>query len=224
MDIYIEPVLPAPRLVVFGASPVAQALVRLGKALGYTVDAVDPDADRATFPEADRVLASAQAGAAGPWVCAVVATMGQWDEDGVRAALALAPPAAYVGVVASRTRFGQIRDVLVAGGTPADVLARLTNPAGVDIGAQLPEEIALSVLAQIIQVRHAVPREPAATPPVTEAIDPICGMTVVIATARHTAEFEGRTFYFCAAGCRERFLREPERYAAAGSSGGGGMA
>ncbi len=229
VDIYIEPVLPAPRLVVFGASPVAQALVRLGTALGYAVDAVDPDADRARFPEADRVFTQGDAaplrpksGAPGAWLGAVVATMGQWDEDGVRAAVALEP--AYLGVVASRTRFAEIRDALLAGGSSADALGRILNPAGVDIGAHLPEEIALSVLAQIVQLRNAeqtpAPPPTKTSPPAEEAVDPICGMTVVVATARHTAEFGGRTFYFCCGGCREKFLREPQRYATAGASGG----
>jgi xanthine dehydrogenase accessory factor len=144
--------------------------------------------------------------------------MGQWDEDGVRAAVSLEP--AYLGVVASRTRFAQIRDALLAGGSAPDPLARITNPAGVNIGAQLPEEIALSVLAEIVQRRRAAPSAPP-PPALIEALDPICGMTVAIATARHTAEFGGRTFYFCCGGCRERFLREPERFATAATSEGG---
>ena len=226
VDIYIEPVLPVPRLVVFGVSPVAQSLVRLGKALDYAVDAVDPAADRATFPEADRVFTQVDAapvrgkpGVPGPWLCAVVATMGQWDEDAVRAAFALDP--VYLGVVASGIRFAQIRDSLVAGGIKAEALGRITSPAGLDIGAQLPEEIALSVLAEIVQVRRAA-RAPLSAAvaqsaaSADEALDPVCGMTVVIATARHRAEFAGRSYYFCCGGCRERFLKEPHAYVTAG--------
>jgi xanthine dehydrogenase accessory factor len=220
VDIYIQPVLPAPRLIVFGASPVGQALVRLGKAMGYSVDAVDPGADRASFPEADRVVTQAgkMDGGGGAFVCAVVATMGHWDEEALAAALALAPRPAYLGIVASRTRFAQIRATL---GNMSDSLADVRNPAGLDLGAQLPEEIALSVFAEIVQVRcaqrptAAAPAEARATAPITEALDPICGMTVSVATARHTAEFDGRTFYFCCGGCRAQFLKEPARYAAA---------
>ena len=226
VDIYIEPVLPAPRLVVFGASPIAQALVRLGKAFGYAADAVDPDADRAAFPEADRVFTQGDApalkpkpGVPGPWTCAVVATMGQWDEDAVRAAVALEP--AYLSVVASRARFAEIRDALLAGGSSAHALERIINPAGVNISAYLPEEIALSVLAQIVQVRNTAPGQAPApvAAPAESAIDPICGMSVVVATAKHTAEYAGRAYYFCCAGCREKFMREPQRYVAAGASG-----
>jgi len=158
-------------------------------------------------------------------VCAVVATMGQWDEDGVRAAVALDP--AYLGVVASQTRFAQIRDALITGGIAAEALGRIRNPAGLDIGAQLPEEIALSVLAEIVQVRHAAqlelsPAEASGSTAADEALDPICGMTVAIATARHRAEFGGRTYYFCCGGCREQFLKEPLRYATAHTAGGAG--
>ncbi len=220
VDIYIEPVLPAPRLVVFGDSPTTRGLARLGKALGYTVDAVDPSADSTTFPEADRVFSQIddaalrqKSGPAGPWLCAVVATLGQWDEDGIRAALALKP--AYLGVVASRTRFAVIRETLQASGISEEALATIRNPAGLDIGAEAPEEVALSVLAEIVRVRHAA--QPAIAPVVsseaaTEAIDPVCGMSVVIGTARHKAEFGGRTYYFCCGGCKERFVSDPQRY------------
>jgi xanthine dehydrogenase accessory factor len=220
VDIYIEPVLPAPRLVVFGASPVGRALARLGKALGYAVDAADPSADPTTFPEADRVFSQLEAaplrqtsGTAGPWLCAVVATMGQWDEDGIRAALALEPE--YLGVVASRTRFAGIRQTLQASGIAEETLAWIRNPAGLDIGAELVEEVALSVLAEIVRVRRTA--RPAILPVVgggaaDEALDPVCGMSVIIATARHQAEFGGRTYCFCCGGCRERFLSEPHRY------------
>jgi xanthine dehydrogenase accessory factor len=156
--------------------------------------------------------------------------MGQWDEDAVRAALALGAP--YLGVVASQKRFAQIRESLTADGVALDALTLIRNPAGLDIGAQLPEEIALSVLAQIVQVNNAaaqtaapkpapaLPMHQAPASPIQHAIDPICGMTVTIATARHTAEFEGRAYYFCCGGCRETFLREPARHAAATARGG----
>jgi xanthine dehydrogenase accessory factor len=231
LDIFIEPVMPAPRLIVFGVSPIARALVRLGKSLGYTVYAADPAADAETFPEADRIFAapeahlqSTQSDAPRPWLSAVVATMGQWDEDGVRAALALTPD--YIGVVASRTRYAQIRELLQHDSIAESVLGAIRNPAGLNIAAERPEEIALSILAEIVRVRNQAPAKPlpvmSAPAQHEQAIDPICGMTVNIATARHRAEWDGRTWYFCAASCRERFLREPQRYAAATASGSAG--
>ena len=222
VDIYIEPQLPAPRLVVLGLSPVAQALTRVARAMGYSVDAVDPGADRATFPEADRVFTSLdepslrQRPAAGVTLSAVIATMGDDDEAALRAALALEP--AYLGLVASRRRFAAIRETLLAAGVPAAVLDRVKSPAGLDIGAHAPAEIAVSIMAEIVQRVHATSEAPRTRSlPVApgEARDPVCGMMVAVATARHTASHGGRTYYFCCGGCRERFLANPESYAAA---------
>jgi xanthine dehydrogenase accessory factor len=219
VEIYLEPVLPAPRLVVFGVSPTARALVRLGKAMGYSVVAVDPAAEPDLFPEADQVVTDLgraprlYAPSKGPRF-AVVATLGERDEAAIRDALALAP--AYLGVVASRKRFAQMRETLLDGGVTAAALDTIRSPAGMKIGAERPEEIALSVLAEIVELQHAVPamekEAETASDETAEAIDPICGMTVTIANARHTAEHGGRTWHFCCGGCRERFLASPDRY------------
>ena len=222
VDIYLEPVLPAPQLLVFGVSPTAQALARLGKVMGYAVDVVDPDADRASFPDADRIVAAvtAQDFAGRPAshksrLFAVVATLGQHDEESTFAALGLEP--AYLGVVASRKRFAQIRETVAARGATARALDGIANPAGIDIGARAPEEVALSILAEIVRVRRTA-GERAATEAIPghathEERDPVCGMTVVVETARHRAEHGGRSYYFCCGGCRERFLAAPDRYA-----------
>ena len=115
VDIYLEPVLPRARFLVFGVSPVARALARLAAAMGFAVDAVDPDADRSMFPDAERVWPSlpASEGPRDARPFAVVATMGERDEDALLAALA--SDAAYLGVVASGKRFAQIRDTVERG-------------------------------------------------------------------------------------------------------------
>ncbi len=221
VDIYLEPVLPAPRLLLFGVSPTVQALARLGKVMGYWVAVVDPDVDRASFPDADRLVETlsiedlarrppSQKGR----LFAVVATLGQHDEDSTLAALGVEP--AYLGVVASRKRFAQIRETLVGRGASAQALDSITNPAGIDIGARTPEEVALSILAEIVSARRAAGEQAAdvSTPPgsAREDRDPVCGMTVVVETARHRTEHAGRTYYFCCGGCRNSFLAAPERY------------
>jgi xanthine dehydrogenase accessory factor len=129
----------------------------------------------------------------------------------------LATDAGYVSLVASRRRAGVIVERLRHRGVSADRLSRLHAPAGLDIGAATPAEIAVSILAEIIQHhRTAKPAEPeevlvsAAVP--TAATDPICGMLVEIATARHRSEFEGRAVYFCCRPCKDRFDEAPERY------------
>jgi xanthine dehydrogenase accessory factor len=222
VEIHIQPVLPPPRLIVYGLSPTARALVRLGKAMGYTVSVVDPAAEAADFPEADavftdpRAVPSFAASGSSPSVStfAVVATQGQWDEEATAAALALRP--GYLGVMASAKRFGEMRAFLADQATQAE-MAAIRNPAGLDLGAQLPEEIALSILAQIVEKR----RETRGEMPSRQADDareerderdPVCGMMVAVAGAAHSVEHGGRTYFFCCGGCRQRFIAAPERY------------
>ena len=222
VDIYLEPVLPPPRLLLFGLSPVVRALAQLGKALGYSVDVADPDAQLAALPGVDRVHTDLAAPAlraqgASP-LYAVVATMGENDEDALAAALAARP--AYLGVVASRKRFALLRETLLGRGIAAPLLDAIRSPAGLDLGARQPEEVALSILAEVVQVRRAAaaaaPQELLLVKPAEEeAIDPICGMTVVIAGARHRAEHHGTAVYFCNPRCREKFLADPARWLAA---------
>jgi xanthine dehydrogenase accessory factor len=214
VDLYVEPVLPVPCVVVFGTTPAARTVVRIAHAIGYRVDVVDPEADGADFPEATRVIpeASPDAIPQGAWV--LVATMDERDLDAIAAVAPLNP--AYLGVIASRERFAELRDALAARGVPRTVLDAITAPAGLDIGAKTPEEIALSVMAQIVERRRrAAPTKEA--PPLEaprEAIDPVCGMTVAVAGARHFGEVKGRMYYFCCAGCRTKFLADPARYPA----------
>jgi xanthine dehydrogenase accessory factor len=181
VEIYVEPVLPAPRLAIFGATPAADALARIGEAMGWRVER----------------------GGAIKDAYVLIATMGDDDLQALQDVLAAEP--AYVGVIASRKRFEHVRETLAACGVPCAALERVHAPAGLDIGARTPEEIALSVLAQIVQKRReTVPVE------LEEALDPICGMKVAVKTARHTAQVKGKNYYFCCAGCRSRFLQKEE--------------
>jgi xanthine dehydrogenase accessory factor len=228
VDIYVEPVAPPPRFLIFGLSPVARSLARLAKAMGYSVDAADPEADRAAYPDADHLWTDLGAIGLPPGArpLAVVATMGERDEDAVEAAIAAQP--AYLGVVASSKRFAEMRETLAARGVSSAGLARVKNPAGLDIGAQTPEEIAVSILAEVVQARRFEARETTALPTAAtlrasatpaEALDPVCGMTVSVDTAKHKAELLGRTWYFCCNGCREKFVAAPEKFGAAAGSG-----
>jgi xanthine dehydrogenase accessory factor len=206
VDIYLEPVLPSPLLRLYGDSPAARALAQLGKAMGYRVETPDATAAPGTCDSANLFV--------------VVATMGENDEETIAAALAARP--AYVAVVASRKRFVQLRETLIGRGIAAQELDAIRSPAGLDIGARQPEEVALSILAEIVQLRRAhAEARPAESPraAATDAIDPVCGMTVVVATARHRAEHGGRAFYFCNPRCREKFLADPTRYLEAAAAG-----
>ncbi len=219
VDIYLEPILPAPRLLLFGLSPVVRALAQLGKGLGYAVDVVDRHAAPGAIEGADRTFSNlsapelqAPSGEAATRLFAVVATMGEDDEASVAAALAARP--SYLGVVASRTRFAQLREALLSRGVTAAALERVKSPAGLDLGARLPEEVALSILAEVVQLLRLRADTASAEPvPVErEELDPVCGMTVVVATARHVGEHAGQTYYFCNPRCREKFLAAPQTY------------
>jgi xanthine dehydrogenase accessory factor len=124
--------------------------------------------------------------------------------------------------VASRTRGAAVRAWLEERGVPG--VATIRNPAGLDLGARTPPEVALSILAEIVQAHPSGGREAATTPaaaskvvapsPAATAIDPVCGMSVAVAGARHTAEVDGVSYYFCCANCRSKFLRDPQAYRA----------
>jgi xanthine dehydrogenase accessory factor len=159
----------------------------------------------------------------------VVATQGVWDEEAL--ASALRREASYVGLVASPTRSAVVRTWLQEENGMADErLAALRAPAGLDLGAETPEEIALSILAELVQVRRGRAPYVASPGPATVAagqsatpdegpavddivlLDPVCGMTVDRAHARHLAEHDGVVYAFCSVGCRTAFIKEPDAY------------
>lgn len=212
LHVLVEPFLPKIELAVIGTTPVAQALARLARVLDFEVWACDPEADMQSFPDAQRLAPSLEALA--PQLTArgyvVVATMNSYDEDAVAAVLD--SPVAYVGLVASQRRFAVVLETLRGRGISDERLARLHRPKGLPGSTPLrPAEIAFSVLAELIETRRqGIGREmetsaETAAPARAEAIDPICGMTVDIATARHTSERDGQTYYFCCAGCKRQF-------------------
>jgi xanthine dehydrogenase accessory factor len=241
LEIYVEPHLPAPLLWIAGTTPIAGALATLGAASGWRVSVFDPVATADAFPAAERVSQETALGRVDPEASPflVVATQGVWDEEALAAGLRR--NASYVGLVASPTRANVVRAWLRDETALADDrLAALRAPAGLDLGAETAEEIALSILAELVQVRRgrapfvAAPgpatlagEELAATPiqPVADDIvltDPVCGMTVDRARARHLAEHEGVVYAFCSIGCRTRFIKEPATFLA--NPGTAGMA
>ncbi len=238
LEIYVEPHLPAPQLWIAGTTPIAGALATLGAAAGWKVTVIDPIAEPDAFPTA-RVHASADIRGleplASPYV--VVASQGIWDEEAV--GLALTRDASYVGLVASPTRAAVVRDWLREETTVGDDrIAALRAPAGLDLGAETAEEIALSILAELVQVRRGRADFVASPGPATVAgglpetislqpvvddivlVDPVCGMTVDGAHARHLAEHDGVVYAFCSIGCRTRFIKEPAVFLAAPGTGG----
>jgi xanthine dehydrogenase accessory factor len=218
MEIYIEPYLPEPQLLICGASPAAEALVKIGKAVGLQVFLIDPSATAENFPDAEVILPQIAAGkfSGTRERYAVVATMGNWDEEAIKDALALAP--AYLGLIASKKRFQEIVSRLSGEGLSREQLALVTCPAGLEISARTLPEVALSIMAEIVSLRRsraekeAVTSGPAQVVPPAMAEDPVCHMRVDPQMARHRVDFEGLTYYFCNASCKTSFEKDPRRY------------
>jgi xanthine dehydrogenase accessory factor len=220
-DVYLEPHLPSRRLIVAGFTPVAQALARVGSALDYEVLRVVDDREVAEFAGSDeRVLTL---GALQPFVralsaaersrtAAVVASLGHYDEAALGALLDV--ELGFVGLVASRKRAARVFGVLEQEGRSADVLSRVHNPVGLDIGARAAGDLAEIVAAPLPVTASATPQEVGAASPAT-AVDVICGMDIEIEGARHRFELDGRTYYFCCAGCRTTFAADPQAALAA---------
>jgi xanthine dehydrogenase accessory factor len=211
LEVYIEPVLPAPRLMVIGHSPMARTLTELARVVGWQADLIAGQ---------DFTTADASEGS-----MVVVATQGHGDEEIVEKAVAARP--AYLGLVGSRRRGAAVLGYLADRGVPRDQLDRVKVPAGLDLGSTSHQEIAVAILAELVQARAAGklhgPAGGAAsgtaagtarslvTAP-AQATDPVCGMTVEAGPASYPLEHEGETYYFCAAGCRRRFQADPAAY------------
>ena len=222
LDVYIEPQHPQPRLLVVGDLPVAQALARLGKAMSWRVLAVVGEGGGEAMAEADEVRSDLRAIGewATPWTAVVVATHGHFDEPAVAAALRT--PAPYVALVASGKRAAEVAAHLDAEGLTAE-RERLRSPAGLDIGARRGDEIALSIVAEIVRERRTVERGenvnrataeiaitagPTVSSSPKHTIDPVCHMEVTITATTPTIDYCGERYYFCCPGCAAKFRQD----------------
>ena len=209
IEIFLEPVLPTPRVLVVGDTPIAVAVLSLGEELGLDLVAVDGGAPDPA--PGDLAL--------------VVAAHGRDELHTLRRGLEVGVP--YIGLVASPKRGAGVLSELRTDGVSDEHLGLIDVPAGIDIGARTPAEIAVSILASIVAVRRgerpalpdrasvpAASSTPGSTPP-TIAIDPICGMTVAAVEGTPSVEFDGETVYFCCEGCATRFRAQHEHAVAA---------
>ena len=219
LEVYIEPVLPAPRLVVVGSSPMAQTLAKLAETLGWHADLIAGE----DFAAED----------ADPRSMVVVATQGHNDEEVLERAVAARP--AYLGLVGSQKRGTAVLGYLADRGVPAEQLDHVHVPAGLDLGSTTHSEIAVAILAELVQLRAsgaisraisgaAPPAASSAPPwkaapqmisPDDEATDPVCGMAVQTGPGGLRLDHEGVTYYFCCVGCRRAFENDPVAYARA---------
>jgi xanthine dehydrogenase accessory factor len=158
MDIFVEPVLPHPSLVILGASPVAMSLATQARQLGYHVTLAAPSADLVAIPDTDTLVdgfAPGELNSTRRFI--VVSTQGKGDEAALRAAVAIG--AEYHAFVGSRRKMTVLRDKLVAAGVAPEALDGVKAPAGLDLGAITPEEIAMSILAEITVERRRGQRD-----------------------------------------------------------------
>src|SRR5215471_20357725 len=217
VDIFIEPVLPRPQLLILGRSPIAQTLARLGKIMNYAVSVAAADARRETFPDADMLQANLDLSQIKitPQTFIVVSTQGEDDEEALEKAVTAG--ARYTAFVASRVKSQKVFEYLRKRGIAEERLSKVRVPAGLDIHAASPEEIAISILSEIIQVkgtRTLVAPAAKMTLPLLgrEARDPICGMMVEVGEAKYKSDFRGSSFYFCCPRCKQTFDQQPEKY------------
>jgi xanthine dehydrogenase accessory factor len=213
LEVYIEPVLPVPHLVIVGSSPMARTLAEMARALGWCTDLFSPQ---------DFTAAGAGRQRADERSMVIVATQGHGDEDMIERAVAMRP--VYLGLVASRKRAEAVLGYLADRGVPKDQLDQVHAPAGLDLGRTSHEEMAVAILAQLVQLRAAgvladIPapraeagREPKSELKLAEAVDPVCGMTVLADASAMQLEHDGVAYYFCCAGCRRTFNENPDAY------------
>jgi len=223
LEVYIEPVVPAPHLVIVGRSPMAHTLADLAGALGWRTELV-PAGEFTAAATSERSMV-------------VVATQGHGDEEAVEQAVAARP--AYLGLVGSHRRGAAVLGYLADRGLPADQLDRVRVPAGLDLGHITHQEIAVAILAELVQLRASgalagaagaasarkttapagtgTTRTPDAaghaTPVPAQAVDPVCGMTVPATAASFPLAHDGMTYYFCSTNCRRNFEQDPAAYA-----------
>jgi len=222
VEIYIEPVLPPPHLLVIGNSAIARALVKMAGFAGYRITGVAQDATLRTFEKVDELitqinLSQVKTSAA---TFIVVVTQGEGDEKALTEALK--KEYAYLGFVASRKKMASIKEFLESSGIDKKRIESITSPAGIDIKAKKPEEVAISILAQMIQIQNSMAapvafehfentKEDGGASPVYY-INPVCGVPVDMNNPKHVVEYKGEKVYFCCDGCKVKFDAEPEKY------------
>ena len=212
VEVFIEPMLPVPHLVVVGSSPMAATLVELARVLGWQADLIAGQ-DFTAADASERSLV-------------VVATQGHDDESVLERAAAAKP--AYLGLVGSHRRGGSVLGYLAERGLDAGLLAGVHVPAGLDLGSTTHQEIAVAILAELVQVRASggptaggasagpVRRNGQAGEGRKRAVqetDPVCGMTVAVGPGTRSAQYEGQAYFFCGPGCQHAFQTDPAAYA-----------
>ncbi len=222
VEVYLEPIMPKPKLIIMGKSHIAMALAKLGSAMDYAVVVYGNDLDKEAFVSAKRLEEGnkLKEGEIESNSYIVVCTQGENDE--VMLKEALLANAKYVAFVSSRKKSGEIINQLKEEGIDENELERVKTPAGLDINAKLPEEVAVSILAEIIKEFRAdaisdsqVGEKGNQNDSLDEAyfINPVCKIPIEKSGAKHIINYKGVDYFFCCDGCKVSFEHEPEKYA-----------
>lgn len=217
VDLFIEPVLPKPQLVIFGTSHIAMALAKIGRAMDYKVTAVHPQNDASDYGHLEGLTIAHSFGKedVSENTYLIVCTQGHGDELALEMAIQTGND--YISFVSSRKKAHAIFNTLRSRGITFDQLKKIKTPAGLDIQAKLPEEVAISILAEIIKDI----REPLAKASTTEMlatdiadyyINPVCQIPVHKPTAKHVLTYQEESVYFCCDGCKVKFEAAPDKY------------
>lgn len=226
VEIYIEPVLPRPHLMVIGRSEIAKAVVKLGKAMDFKVTGVSEGANLQTYDKVDELITQLDLSRVSTTRLSfiVVATQGDRDEESLLQALK--KESSYVGFISSRKKAGTISNYLLDAGVDPASLDRLHAPAGIDINAKKPDEVAISIMAEIIRVKNGLDLSIATLSTTTREdespsyyINPVCGVPVDMKHPKHVMQYGEESVYFCCDGCKIKFEKDPDKYMKARAEG-----
>ena len=201
LQLYIEPVLVAPEVVIVGRSPMAVTLLELVRGVGWQGELIDGSEFTANMVHSGSIV--------------IVATQGHGDEEVLETALGGSP--AFIGLVASAKRGEAVKGYLLDRGISPEKLAAVNVPVGLDLGHTTHREIAVAILGELVQRRAAGELRPvlvnqSTTAEPEEVIDLVCNMTVASVPENRPFEYHGVTYYFCAPGCRVAFEKDPEKF------------
>ncbi len=220
VEVYIEPIMPVTQIHIFGRSHIARALCEIGAAAGFNINVISELADVDMFPSASSItmLSDFELGQQLNNDYVIVCTQGEDDEKNMKAAIESRPR--YLAFVASKRKSDTLFMNLEVGGMKKEDLAGIKTPAGLDINAKTPEEVAISIIAEIIKVKRSdeYPVQEKTEKTAEQKLDddlyinPVCKIPIQKSTAKHVLEYEGEKVYFCCDGCKVSFEKDPKAY------------
>jgi xanthine dehydrogenase accessory factor len=222
VEVFIEPIIPKPHIIIIGKTEIAKSLSKLAHYAGYRITGVAHDANLQTFEKVDELIThvSLKDVKTSSETYIIVCTQGEGDE----AALieGLSKERAILGFVTSRKKWVSVTENLIALGNEKKNVESIIAPIGIDINAKKPDEVAISILAEMIQHKNSSDNQsafqkfetnlaPGASKPVYYT-NPVCGVPVDMNNPKHIVEYKGEKVYFCCDGCKVKFDAEPEKY------------